>query len=99
MGKSILVMDTPHCCMECNMCFKADEISIGKFEYRRLYSCRYAPSDVDDFYLLDILGKKPDWCPLQDAPKKKDKNAYHNEHERGYVDGWNDCLDQILNEY
>lgn len=39
----------------------------------------------------------PKDCPLQDAPKKKDKNAYHNEHERGYVDGWNDCLDQILN--
>lgn len=43
------------------------------------------------------LCKKPDWCPLQDAPEKKDKNPYHNEHESGYVDGWNDCIDQILN--
>lgn len=41
--------------------------------------------------------EKPDWCPLQDAPNKKGKNPYHNERESGYVDGWNDCLDQILN--
>lgn len=39
----------------------------------------------------------PKDCPLQDAPKKKGKNPYHNERERGYMDGWNDCLDQILN--
>lgn len=97
MGKSILVMDTPECCMECQMCFHADDLSIGKFEYRRLYSCRFALSDVEDFYLPDILGEKPDWCPLQYAPEKKDKNPYHNEHESGYVDGWNDCLDKILN--
>lgn len=41
----------------------------------------------------------PKDCPLQDAPKKKGKNPYHNERERGYMDGRNDCIDQILNEY
>lgn len=97
MGKSILVMDTPVCCMECPMCFHADDISIGNLEYRRLYSCRFAPSDAEDFYLPDILSKKPDWCPLQDVPEKKDKNPYHNEHESGYVDGWNACIDKIMN--
>lgn len=39
---------------------------------------------------------KPDWCPLRDAPEKKAKNSYHNQHESGYVDGWNDCIDKIL---
>lgn len=40
---------------------------------------------------------KPNWCPLHDAPEKKAKNFYHNEHESGYVDGWNECVDKILN--
>lgn len=75
MSKSILVIDTPECCMECPMCFQSGEISIGKFEYRRLYSCRYAPGDVEDFYLPDILHNKPDWCPLREIPQKRLKNA------------------------
>lgn len=46
----------------------------------------------------DIGGQgKPDWCPLQDAPEKKAQNAYQNEHESGYVDGWNACIDKIMN--
>lgn len=75
MSKSVLVIDTPKCCIECPMCFQSDEMSIGAFEYRKLYSCRYAPSDVEDFYLPDILHGKPKWCPLKEAPQKKPDKA------------------------
>lgn len=94
MGKSILVIDTPECCAYCPMVFKVVESDVA---FDSLYSCRYAPSDAGDFYLPDIASKKPDWCPLHDAPQKRDKNRYHNKYEQGHTDGWNDCLDQILN--
>ena len=77
------------------MCFHADDLSIGKFEYKRLYSCRFVPSDAEDFYLPDILSAKPDWCPLQDMPERADHPNYCDNGR--YDKGWNDCIDQILN--
>lgn len=44
----------------------------------------------------DILNGKPDWCPLRDFPEKKTKNKYHNDYEKGVVDGFNSCVDEIL---
>lgn len=38
----------------------------------------------------------PDWCPLRDLPEKKEENKYHNNYERGIVDGFNTCIDEIL---
>lgn len=104
MSKSILVMDNPLCCMECPMCFQSDEISIGKFEYRKLYSCRYAPSDVEDFYLPDILNSKPDWCLLRGLPEKKPRVKYQGDGcfgineatKNSFNMGFNACIDEIL---
>lgn len=94
MSKSMLVIDTPKCCMECPMCFQSDEIPIGKFEYRKLYSCRCAPSDIEDFYLLDILHSKPDWCPLRDLPEKiAEENRWLSKE---YAKGYNACIGEIL---
>lgn len=85
MGKSILVMDAPEFCIGCPCHFAYDngQVWCGKEDKELL------ADDIETF--------KPDWCPLRDAPTKKNKNPYHNEHESGYIDGWNDCLDQILN--
>lgn len=85
MGKSILVIDTPACCIDCPCHFAYDNGTVwcGK-EDRELLA-----DDIETF--------KPDWCPLQDAPEKKDKNPYHNERENGYADGWNDCLSKVMN--
>lgn len=94
MSKSILVLDAPECCIECPMCFQSDEMSIGKFEYRKLYSCRRAPSDVEDYYLSDILHGKPGWCPLRDLPEKANHPDYCDNGR--YDKGWNDCIDEIL---
>lgn len=38
----------------------------------------------------------PDWCPLRNLMKKRERNKYHNEYERGAVDGFNACIDEIL---
>lgn len=93
MGKSILVMDAPEKCSDCKLCKVLDRwecaCCILCNDLRNENLCR----TIDTVYYQD----KPDWCPLQNAPEKKDKNPYHNECESGYVDGWNDCLDQILN--
>ncbi len=45
--------------------------------------------DEDDF-------PKPDWCPLRDLPEKKEENKYHNNYERGIVDGFNACINELL---
>lgn len=82
MGKSILVIDTLESCQQC--------LFSGADGDR----CCLADKMISEEEYLD---EKPDWCPIQDAPKKRDKNYYHNERESGYVDGWNDCLNQILN--
>lgn len=92
MGKSILVMDTPKICNECplfdiNEGERLEALCTDAIEMKRKLIGPYKPRGVE----------KPDWCPLQDMPEKKNKNPYHNEYESGYVDGWNDCLDQILN--
>lgn len=50
----------------------------------------------DQAIFLEKKQSKPDWCPLQDVPEKKDKNPYHNERESGYVDGWNEFVDKML---
>lgn len=97
MGKSILVIDTPDCCMECPMRFLSGRLRCGKLKYRRLYSCRYAPSDAEDFYLKDPLGhEKPNWCPLREVPQKMaEENRWFS---KDYAQGWNTCIDEILKE-
>ena len=37
---------------------------------------------------------RPDWCPLKELPKKK-KDTLMTNYSR-YVQGWNDCIDRIL---
>lgn len=37
----------------------------------------------------------PEWCPLMDLPEK-DKGTYPaNTVDAGYVEGWNQCIDEI----
>lgn len=97
MSKVMLIMDKPNACIKCSFCFKADEMSMGNFEYKRLYSCKHIPSDVEGIYLEDILHKKPDWCPLKDVPKKRTAQKYKNPL-KSWINGWNACIDEILKE-
>ena len=35
----------------------------------------------------------PNWCPLMDLPKKDNYPA--NMSDTGFVEGWNQCIDEI----
>lgn len=90
MSKSILVMDMPSSCMGCN--FLHCEIEENK-EYCEAREIR---KQVD-------LAKeeKPDWCPLQELPEKKEKEVFgvsplHKEFYSEHSKGYNACIDEIL---
>lgn len=87
MSKSILVIDTPECCCQCSF-------SGADGDY-----CCLKENMVSDSNLIseeEYLNKKPDWCPLRDLPEKKEENKYHNNYERGIVDGFNACINKLL---
>lgn len=95
MRKGIIVLDEiPKSCLECPMCYHSEDMSLGRFQYERLYRCKLEPKEVEQVYLEDILHKKPEWCQIKPMPEK----AYHKEYcDNGRYDkGWNDCLDTIL---
>lgn len=37
MSKGIIVLDMPDKCVECTMCYHAEDMSMGNLTYRRLY--------------------------------------------------------------
>lgn len=93
MSKGIIALDMPDKCVECTMCYHAEDMSMGNLTYRRLYRCRIEPENLEDPYLQTIFRGKPDWCPIKPLPGK----AHHEEYcDNGRYDkGWNDCLDEI----
>lgn len=38
--------------------------------------------------------KRPSWCPLRPLPEKK-KHEEEIDYDYGYIDGWNDCLEEL----
>ena len=38
---------------------------------------------------------RPDWCPLMDLPKKDNGDYPANTFDAGFVEGWNQCIDEI----
>ena len=41
----------------------------------------------------------PDWCPLKDLPRAftdEELQKAGNELSEGYMDGWNDCINELL---
>lgn len=90
--KGIIVLDKiPKSCVECPMCYHAEDMSLGRFKYERLYKCKLEPEDIEQVYLEDILHKKPDWCPIKIPKKIPGEKRYQNEYEKG----WNSCIDAI----
>ena len=87
--KAILVIDMPECCSRCKLCFLemygawcAARFDIPVAEFRNYYK-----SDT-----------KPDWCPLQPMPEKRENHCDMSAYEFGEVDGWNACIDKILGD-
>lgn len=69
MSKSILVIDTPETCVEC------------EFLANRLCGKGRCILNKDTANVISDKGK-PDWCPLKEAPKKY--KTFSMNFERGY---------------
>lgn len=83
MSKAILVMDMPESCDMCNLI----EMVNGKM-YCGVKGCGRCTED----YIIC----RPDWCPLREEPQKKELYLCIN-NEKGYCEGYNACIDEILN--
>lgn len=85
MSKSVLVIDTPERCIDCE---------IEQNHSNILETCVYCP--VAGKYVLDKETETiPDWCPLMDLPEKDDGDYPANTFDAGHAEGWNDCIDEI----
>jgi len=91
--KAILVIDMPSKCKECDLYIDYRESASDpgtQFCGWKGYVERYNPDKI------------PDWCPLRPMPSiKKYIQGIAKEKDMslvGYVDGWNDCLDEIMGE-
>lgn len=82
MAKAMLIIDMPKACYECPFAY----ITLRERE------CLIEDMDID----VDVKSKKPTWCPLREVPQKKDINEAILVSERGYVEGYNACIDEIL---
>ena len=58
MKKAVLVMDMPECCGECPL---MDDDIVGEY-------CNAHDDDYID--IPDVLGRKPNWCPLMELPEQ-----------------------------
>lgn len=90
MSKSILVIDIPQKCEECQLCKNYMKVSHawGNPDTYEVYC-----AGIANKILMEVpKDKKPDWCPLVDIPEKY--KAVSMNFERGY----NACIDEILDK-
>lgn len=98
MSKSVLVIDTPENCLDCQLCYELDE---GVEAY-----CSISDDDKDANIMKKIdceygyCQGKPDWCPLKPLPEKFDdeKERKLGDFEPLFKIGWNACIDAITKE-
>lgn len=93
MSKSVLVIDTPENCLDCQFCYELDE---------GVESCCSISDDYKDTSLLKKIDckygycqGKPDWCPLNPLPDKMTTESDMTDYQCGMVDGRNQCIDEI----
>ena len=85
MRKSVLVIDTPEKCLDCNLCVLYMDGSISCYYYKKEICSNVGENN-----------SRPEWCPLRELPEEDHENNYPDEWEDGYTDGWNDCLREIM---
>lgn len=96
MSKSVLVIDTPENCLDCQFCYELDEGAEA--------CCSISDDDKDTSIMKKIdceygyCQGKPNWCPLMDLPEKDDFDDLYDEYYTGYHDGWNRCLKEITSQ-
>ena len=83
MSKSVLVIDTPENCYLC--CLRRESIR----------NCPYCEAKLKGIKDLSV---KPDWCPLNPLPEKKEYIVPIDniESQKDIIAvGWNACIDEI----
>lgn len=93
MSKSVLVIDTPETCVDCQFCYELDE---------GVEACCSISDDDKDASLMKKIDceygycqGKPDWCPLKLLPEKSTTENDMTDYQCGMVDGRNQCIDEI----
>lgn len=84
--RAILVVEMPQGCMVCPICHES--------EMSGEYMCD--GRNIEE-YLMGFYGSKPDWCPLKPIPQKMEYEG-EIDYEYGYIDGRNECIDEIMGE-
>ena len=46
---------------------------------------------------IEDLNHYPSWCPLRPMPEKL-KHDDEVDYDYGYIDGWNECIEEIEDE-
>ena len=95
MSKSVLVIDTPENCLDCQFCYELDE---------GVEACCSISDDDKDASLMKKIDceygycqGKPDWCPLKPLPEKITGVA-STDHWKSIKEGWNGCINKITGE-
>lgn len=88
MSKSVLVINTPERCIDCEIGQNYSNI------IETCVSCPIAGKSALDGEAESIH----DWCPLKLLPEKDTKNHFPDEFEDGYAIGWNACIDEITGD-
>lgn len=82
MSKAILVIDMPDSCDVCKFCY-------------------YTTGETPVCSLENMIIHNPKYklgCPLKKPPEKDEYYLGMSETSAAYVDGWNDCLEEVLEE-
>lgn len=97
MSKSVLVIDTPENCLDCQFCYELDE---------GVEACCSISDDDEDTSLMKKIDceygycqGKPDWCPLKPLPEKKeyvDPTSSAKAKKNIIAVGWNTCINMIV---
>lgn len=84
MSKSVLVIDTPERCIDCE---------IGQNMSNCMETCIRCP--IAGKCALDEEAESiPDWCPLKPLPEKSTIENDMTDYQCGMVDGRNQCIDE-----
>lgn len=86
MNKMMLVIDEPRSCGDCY------------FSYSDEYNDHWRCGACDDSMKIVDLNNppRPEWCPLRPVPKRLTGDNSIKYQLGDYEDGWNHCLDMLL---
>lgn len=89
----------PNGCHDCNCCHTKDYDLTKQIDAEKF--CGIEDIDVTDRYSGFEWPERPDWCPLREIPKKKEKRPADMDNGcsmRDFKNGWNACIDEMIGE-